>query len=150
MKNRYDEVIARLQLMLEGENDAIAIMATVACELHVASPHHSWTGFYRVTSPGHLTVGPYQGAHGCLHIDFERGVCGAAARMKTTQLVPDVHQFEGHIACSSSTQSELVIPICKDGEVIAVLDLDSDELAAFTQADVDAMEPFCAWLGERF
>ena len=82
-------------------------------------------------------------------ISILSGVCGAAARTKTTQLVPDVHQSEGHIACSSSTRSELVIPICKDGEVIAVLDLDSDELAAFTQADVDAMEPFCAWLGER-
>ena len=149
MSRDYDRVLGELKLMLEGETDAVAMMATVACELHHAFEHLSWTGFYRVTSPGRLTVGPYQGAHGCLHIDFERGVCGAAARTKTTQLVPDVHQFEGHIACSSSTQSELVIPICKDGEVIAVLDLDSDELAAFTQADVDAMEPFCAWLGER-
>ena len=149
MSRDYDRVLGELKLMLEGETDAVAMMATVACELHHAFEHLSWTGFYRVTSPGHLTVGPYQGAHGCLHIDFERGVCGAAARTKATQLVPDVHQFEGHIACSSSTQSELVIPICKDGEVIAVLDLDSDELAAFTQADVDAMEPFCAWLGER-
>ena len=149
MTNRYDEVIERLRLMLEGEEDAIAIMATVACELHVASPHHSWTGFYRVTAPEQLTVGPYQGGHGCLHIPFARGVCGAAARTQTTQLVPDVEQFEGHIACSSSTRSELVLPICKSGEVVAVLDLDSDELAAFSPDDVEALEPFCAWLGER-
>ena len=149
MTNRYDEVIERLRLMLEGEDDAIAIMATVACELHVASPHHSWTGFYRVTAPEQLTVGPYQGGHGCLHISFARGVCGAAARTQTTQLVPDVEQFEGHIACSSSTRSELVLPLCKSGEVVAVLDLDSDELAAFSPDDVEALEPFCAWLGER-
>ena len=147
MKNRYDEVIARLQLTLEGENDAIAIMATVACELHVASPHHSWTGFYRVTSPGHLTVGPYQGAHGCLHIDFERGVCGAAARTKTTQLVPDVHQFEGHIACSSATQSELVLPIFdKAGAVMAVLDIDSNKPAFFSSDDAAVLETLMAAL----
>ena len=149
MKREYTRVLSAIKLMLDGETDPIAIMATVACELHQAFDHLSWTGFYRVTSPGHLTVGPYQGSHGCLHIDFNRGVCGAAARLNQTQLVPDVHQFEGHIACSSSTRSELVLPICKDGVVIAVLDLDSDELAAFTQADVEAMEPFCDWLGER-
>lgn len=149
MSRDYDRVLGELRLMLEGETDAVAMMATIVCELHHAFEHLSWTGFYRVTSPGRLTVGPYQGAHGCLHIDFERGVCGAAARTKTTQLVPDVHQFEGHIACSSSTQSELVIPICKDGAVVAVLDLDSDEPAAFTRDDVAALEPFCDWLGQR-
>ena len=149
MTRDYAQVLKDLHLMVEDERDPIAIMSTVACELHHAFNHLSWTGFYRVTAPKQLTVGPYQGGHGCLHIAFERGVCGAAARLGKTQLVPDVEQFEGHIACSSSTRSELVIPIFKNDEVIAVLDLDSDDLAAFSEVDVEALEPFCAWLGER-
>ncbi len=147
----YDQVLADLRLMLASESDVVAMMATVACELHHAFDHLSWTGFYRVTAPGVLTVGPYQGGHGCLTIPFARGVCGAAARSKQTQIVEDVTAFEGHIACSTTTRSELVVPILSPaGETLAVLDLDSDEPAAFGQLDADALEPFCAWLGERF
>ena len=149
MSPTYSQVLGDLQLMLEGESDAVAIMATVACELHHAFDHLSWTGFYRVSAPKRLTVGPYQGTHGCLHIRFDQGVCGAAARTRQPQLVDDVEQFEGHIACSSATRSELVMPILKAGEVVAVLDLDSEQLAAFSTHDVEALEPFCAWLGER-
>ena len=146
----YKRVLGDLRLMLESERDGVAIMATVACELHQAFEHLSWTGFYRVTAPGVLTVGPYQGSHGCITIPFERGVCGAAARLKQTQIVDDVDAFDGHIACSSSTRSELVVPILSAaGETLAVLDLDSDQTAAFSQADAAALEPFCAWLGER-
>jgi len=146
----YKKVLGDLRLMLESERDPVAIMATVACELHQAFDHLSWTGFYRVTAPGVLTVGPYQGSHGCITIPFERGVCGAAARLKQTQIVDDVDAFDGHIACSSSTRSELVVPILSAaGETLAVLDLDSDQAAAFSPADAAALEPFCAWLGER-
>ena len=149
MSREYTQVLSDLRLMLEDESDPVAIMATVACELHHAFDHLSWTGFYRVSAPGRLTVGPYQGTHGCLHIRFDQGVCGAAARTRQPQLVDDVEQFEGHIACSSATRSELVMPILKAGQVVAVLDLDSEQLAAFSAHDVEALEPFCAWLGER-
>jgi L-methionine (R)-S-oxide reductase len=146
----YKTVLGNLRLMLDSERDGIAIMATVACELHQAFEHLTWTGFYRVTAPGLLTVGPYQGTHGCITIPFERGVCGAAARLKVPQIVDDVDAFDGHIACSSSTRSELVLPILNAaGETVAVLDLDSDHPAAFTAADAAELEPFCAWLGER-
>ena len=122
--------------LTEGETDAVALMATLACEIHGADDRFDWTGFYRVTEPGLLKIGPYQGGHGCLVIPFDRGVCGAAARTGETQLVPDVDAFPGHIACASSTRSELVIPVRNAaGEVIAVLDIDSDQPDAFTKED---------------
>lgn len=147
----YGETIARIEAMLDGEDDWIAAMATVACELHHAFDHYHWTGFYRRTGPQMLTVGPYQGSHGCLHIDFSRGVCGAAARTKATQLVDDVHAFPGHIACASTTQSEIVVPVLSPrGEVLAVLDVDSDDPAAFDEVDQEHLETLCAWLGHNF
>lgn len=132
----YDAVIQRVRAFIEGETDLIAVMATVACELHHAFDTFDWTGFYRVVEPGLLKIGPYQGAHGCLTIPFERGVCGAAARLRQTQVVPDVCEFPGYIACSSSSQSEIVVPvIASDGTLLAVLDVDSDRLAAFDEVD---------------
>ena len=126
-------------------------MATVACELHAAFDYFHWTGFYRTVRPDHLQVGPYQGGHGCIDIPFARGVCGAAARTKTTQLVDDVNQFPGHIACSSSTVSEIVVPVLSpSGVVVAVLDVDSNDPAAFNHIDQEALEGLCAMLGERF
>ncbi len=126
-------------------------MATVVCELHHAFEHFHWTGFYRTVRPGHLQVGPYQGGHGCLDIPFERGVCGAAARERATQLVPDVYEFPGHIACSSSTISEIVVPVMTtEGDVIAVLDVDSDFPDAFDAHDQEALEELCAMLGSRW
>src|SRR5690606_31959158 len=117
-----------------------ALMATIACELHHAHERSDWTGFYRVTGPEMLKIGPYQGGHGCLTIPFSRGVCGAAARTGAVQLVPDVEAFPGHIACSSSTRSELVIPVRNGtGRLLGVLDLDSDSPDAFTDADVVAL-----------
>lgn len=145
--------VARLRIagLLDGETDTIAMMATVACELHHAFDHFHWTGFYRVVSPDLLVIGPYQGGHGCLRIPFDKGVCGAAATTKTTQRVPNVNAFSGHIACSSSTQSELVVPVCRPtGEVVAVFDLDSDGLDAFTDADQHNVEAICADLGARW
>lgn len=144
----YNRVVDHLQAMLDGEDDWVAAMATVACELHHAFDYYDWTGFYRRVAPEMLTVGPYQGTHGCLHIEFSRGVCGAAARTKTTQLVDDVHAFDGHIACSSSTSSEIVVPVLdRAGEVRAVLDVDSDAPAAFTAVDQQHLERLCEWLG---
>lgn len=122
--------------LVDGETDEIALMATIACEVHHSDSRFDWTGFYRVTAPNLLKIGPYQGGHGCLVIPFDKGVCGAAARSGETQLVADVDAFPGHIACASSTQSELVIPVKNaKGQVIAVFDIDSDQPDAFTQND---------------
>lgn len=139
-------VLARtLAALTEGETDEVALMATLACEIHHADDRFDWTGFYRVTEPGVLKIGPYQGGHGCLVIPFTRGVCGAAAREGRTQLVPDVEAFPGHIACSSSTRSELVIPVFgAGGRLIGVLDIDSDQPDAFTEADARALEAILA------
>jgi GAF domain-containing protein len=149
--DRYAEVARTIESLLEGENDWVAAMATVASELHQAFDYYDWTGFYRVQGGEQLVIGPYQGGHGCLRIPFGRGVCGAAARTRQTQLVPDVSAFEGHIACSSTTRSELVVPIvAPGGRLIAVLDVDSDAPAAFTEIDRDGLQKICERLGARF
>lgn len=138
MRADYETLAKTLAALTEGEEDVIALMATVTCELHHSDDRFDWTGFYRVTGPEMLKIGPYQGGHGCLQIPFSRGVCGAAARTGETQLVADVDAFPGHIACASSTRSEVVLPVWnKAGELIAVLDIDSDQPDAFTQADAD-------------
>ncbi len=147
---RYDEVIADIAAITEGEDDWICVLSTVCCELHGAFGHLQWTGFYRVVAPRFLAVGPYQGGHGCLRIDFDRGVCGAAARTREVQDVPDVEAFPGHIACSSATRSELVVPVVTPGGVLlAVLDLDSDDPAAFGPVDVAAVTRLCEALGRQ-
>ena len=136
MKINYSELSGVISSLCSDESDAVALMATIVCEVHHGDTRFDWTGFYRVTEPGLLKIGPYQGGHGCLVILFERGVCGAAARTGETQLVPDVEAFPGHIACSSSTRSELVIPVRNGaGEIIAVFDIDSDKPNAFTETD---------------
>jgi L-methionine (R)-S-oxide reductase len=129
----YPDLQARLRALTHGETDAVALMA---CELHQSHPMADWTGFYRVVAPELLKIGPYQGGHGCLVIPFSRGVCGACARTGAVQNVPDVDAFPGHIACASSTRSELVLPV-RDGagRLLGVLDIDSDTPAAFTAAD---------------
>jgi GAF domain-containing protein len=132
----YTELAKTIKALTEGETDEVALMATLACELHHADDRFDWTGFYRVTEPELLKIGPYQGGHGCLQIPFEKGVCGAAARTGKTQLVPDVDAFPGHIACASSTRSEIVLPVWnKAGDLIAVLDIDSNQPDAFTEED---------------
>lgn len=147
----YDQVLRRIDALLEGEDDWIAAMATVACELHHAFDDYHWTGFYRAVSDELLVIGPYQGGHGCLRISFGQGVCGAAARTRQTQLVPDVARFPGHIACSSTTRSEIVVPVLRmNGQVLAVLDVDSDLPAAFDDTDRIFLERLCAKLGRRF
>ena len=147
----YEAVLRRIDALLDGEDDWIAAMATVACELHHAFGHFHWTGFYRAVTDDLLVIGPYQGGHGCLRIPFARGVCGAAARTQETQLVPDVEAFPGHIACSSTTRSEIVVPvITPEGRLLAVLDVDSDDPDAFDATDQAMLERLCARLGQQF
>ncbi len=141
----YSALGARISSLTEGETDEVALMATLACEIHHSDSRFDWTGFYRVAAPELLKIGPYQGGHGCLTIPFSRGICGAAARSGKTQLVPDVHAFPEHIACASSTRSELVIPVFGARErLIGVLDIDSDQPDAFTAGDATALEGILA------
>ena len=135
------DLIARIHALCKGEEDFIAIMATVSAELFHAVDGYDWVGFYRVVAPDLLKIGPYQGGHGCLVIPFGRGVCGVAARQQAIQLVEDVDCFEGHIACSSSTKSELVIP-CFDqsGHLLGVLDIDSEQPNFFKWQDADHLD----------
>ena len=156
----YAALQKQIAALLDGEDDWTAALATVACELHHADARFHWTGFYRAVRGGEpgadpagglLIVGPYQGGHGCLRISFTRGVCGAAARERQTQLVPDVEAFPGHIACSSTTRSEIVVPVLTPGgRLLAVLDIDSDWPDAFDASDQAALEALCADLGRRF
>ncbi|RZA24123.1 MAG: GAF domain-containing protein [Proteobacteria bacterium] len=140
-EKHYEEVYDQISGLLTADSDWVAAMATIVCELHGAFELYNWTGFYRVVRDDHLQIGPYQGGHGCLDIPFSKGVCGAAARTKKTQLVPDVELFEGHIACSSSTRSEVVVPFVNaQGEVLAVLDVDSDTESAFDEIDKNWLE----------
>ena len=146
----YTSLIKTIASLTEGEDDVIALMATVVCELHRSDDRFDWTGFYRVTSPEMLKIGPYQGGHGCLQIPFTRGVCGAAARLGETQLVPDVKAFADHIACASSTRSELVLPVWdRAGTLLAVLDIDSDQFDAFTVLDADSLAEILATIFAR-
>lgn len=142
--DEWSEVSGRITALVEGEHDEIARMATIACELYHAFDHFDWVGFYRVVEPEVLKIGPYQGGHGCLVIPFSKGVCGAAARTGKTQLVPDVNAIADHIACSATTRSEIVLPVFSGGELIAVLDIDSDTPDAFTTGDQQALEAIIA------
>jgi L-methionine (R)-S-oxide reductase len=137
----YADALRDLDAVLAGIEDDVTAMATCACLLHERLPYASWAGFYRVVAPNLLRVGPYQGPLGCLEIPFDRGVCGAAASSRTTQLVADVHAFAGHIACDAAARSEIVVPIFdRRGELIAVLDVDSHQPAAFDQEDRAGLE----------
>jgi GAF domain-containing protein len=126
-------VIKQLQSLLDGEADAIACMANVAALLHETFGFW-WTGFYRVVGE-ELLLGPFQGPIACMHIPFGKGVCGTSWKENRTLMVPDVEEFPGHIACSAASRSEIVVPMKKGGDVVAVLDIDSKDLATFTQVD---------------
>lgn len=145
MKIDYPTLGKTLASLTEGETDSVALMATVSCEVHHSDARFDWTGFYRVVAPELLKIGPYQGGHGCLVIPFSRGVCGAAARTGEVQLVADVDAFPGHIACASSTRSELVLPVWNgEGTLLGVFDIDSDQPDAFTQEDATQMATLLA------
>ena len=137
---RYTALFRTLDALCEGETDQVALMATIACELYSASESFNWVGFYRSIGNDTLKIGPYQGAHGCLTIPFSRGICGKCAREKTIQSVADVTKVQDHIACSSTTRSEIVLPILSStGDLIAVLDIDSDTPQAFDEVDEEQL-----------
>ncbi len=144
---RYAELAREIAAVLAAEPNVTARMATVASMLHDAFDSYFWTGFY-VVDPAkgdELVVGPYQGTLGCLRIAFGRGVCGAAAAQRQTQLVEDVHAFPGHIACDSRSNSEIVVPVFDQaGALIAVFDVDSTDLAAFDAVDAEWLERILA------
>ena len=136
----YRELARQLESVLAGIDDRAAEMATVSCLVHHAFGH-LWTGFYRVVSAGLLRVGPYQGTLGCLEIPFGKGVCGTAAARRETVVVPDVNAFPGHIACDGRSRSEIAVPVFgRDGELIAVFDVDSNREATFDDQDREGLE----------
>ena len=144
---RYAELEAEILAVLDGEPNRTARMATVASMLADAFPDFFWTGFYVVDPdrPDELVVGPYQGTLGCLRIAFGRGVCGAAARDRATQIVEDVHAFPGHIACDARSASEIVVPVLDaQGALIAVFDVDATVTSAFDAVDAQALERLMA------
>lgn len=147
----YHQALRELDAVLDGSPaDPVTAMATAASILHGHLPYASWTGFYRVVAPELLRVGPYQGPVGCLEIPFARGVCGAAARERAPQLVPDVHAFPGHIACDAAARSEVVVPVDDAaGNLVAVFDVDSHEPASFDDDDRAGLEKIAAWMADR-
>ena len=141
-EEKYRLLTEQLKALLEGETDQVAMMANVAAAIQ-AEMGVFWTGFYRVVG-NELVLGPFQGPIACMHIGFGRGVCGTAWEQRQTIVVPDVELFPGHIACSSLSRSEIVVPLFgTDGEVVAVLDIDSTELATFDQVDRIHLETIC-------
>lgn len=136
---QYDLLALQLKALLEGETDPVAKMANMAAVLQ-AEFGFWWTGFYRVSGE-ELILGPFQGPVACMHILFGKGVCGTAWARNETIVVPDVEQFPGHIACSSASRSEIVVPVHDPlGAVVAVLDIDSDRLGTFDDVDKEALE----------
>ena len=141
-REKYRLLTEQIRALIEGESDSIAVMANVCAAIHETMGFF-WTGFYRVQG-GELILGPFQGPVACMHIAFGRGVCGTAWKEQRTIVVPDVEQFPGHIACSSLSRSEIVVPVfSKDGTVVAVLDIDSKELATFDDIDRQYLETIC-------
>ena len=143
---QYAQLLQQAEALLHGERDLIANAANLSALLFNALPDLNWAGFYLYD--GHeLVVGPFQGLPACVRIPLDKGVCGAAARTRETQRVEDVHAFPGHIACDSASQSEIVVPLIKDGVLIGVLDIDSPKLARFDADDQQGLEAIArAWV----
>ena len=132
-EEKYEVLYRQIEALMEGESDMIANIANVAAMIH-STFHFWWTGFYRVVGE-ELVLSPFQGDLACSRIKYGRGVCGTAWKSQTTQVVPDVELFPGHIACSSLSRSEIVVPVWRGGEIVAVLDIDSEHLATFDEVD---------------
>lgn len=146
-EEKYIELVNNIKAIIDGETDMIAIMSNVAAEIHQTMKFW-WTGFYRVIND-ELILGPFQGPIACIHIAYGRGVCGTAWQKAETIIVPDVEQFPGHIACSSQSRSEIVVPVFShdnEKKVIAVLDIDSEHLATFDETDRKYLEEICELL----
>ncbi|MBE5104609.1 GAF domain-containing protein [Bacillus thuringiensis] len=144
-EKQYETVIKQLDALLTGESNVVANLSNASALLNQFLDRVNWVGFY-VTEGNQLVLGPFQGMPACVRIPFGRGVCGVAAETKTTQLVADVHQFPGHIACDSASNSEIVVPIIKEGTVIGVLDIDSPEKNRFDEVDQHYLEKFVGTL----
>ncbi|MDZ5605758.1 GAF domain-containing protein [Bacillus pseudomycoides] len=140
-EQQYETVIKQLDALLTGESNVVANLANASALLNQFLERINWVGFY-VTEGNQLVLGPFQGMPACVRIPFGRGVCGVAAETKTTQLIADVHQFPGHIACDSASNSEIVVPIIKEGNIIGVLDIDSPEKNRFDKVDQHYLEKF--------
>lgn len=139
---KYELLTCQIRSLIEGEMDAVAVMSNVAAAIHQTMGFW-WTGFYRVVN-NELVLGPFQGPVACMHIPFGKGVCGTAWKQTKTVIVPDVEQFPGHIACSSESKSEIVVPVFgRDNTVVAVLDIDSDKLNTFDETDRKYLEEIC-------
>ena len=144
-EEQYKMLVEQIGSLIAGETDKVAVMSNVAAAIHQEMKFW-WTGFYRVVGD-ELVLGPFQGPVACMHIPFGRGVCGTAWQREQTILVPDVEQFPGHIACSSASRSEIVVPVFdKEGRVTAVLDIDSEQLATFDETDQRYLEEICRML----
>ena len=146
-EEKYMDMVSGIRALIEGETDMIAVMSNVAAEIHQTMGFW-WTGFYRVIGD-ELVLGPFQGPIACMHIAYGRGVCGTAWKKAETIIVPDVEQFPGHIACSSQSRSEIVVPVFShddEKKVIAVLDIDSEHLATFDETDRKYLEEICGLL----
>ena len=142
---KYNFLTEQIRALIEGETDSVAVMANVCAAIHEAMGFW-WTGFYRVKD-GELVLGPFQGPVACMHIGFGKGVCGTAWKEQRTVIVPDVEQFPGHIACSSLSRSEIVVPVfSQNAEIVAVLDIDSKELSTFDEIDQEYLEGICRML----
>jgi len=144
----YGDLLKAIDAITADEPDGVANMANAAALLWQYLPDLNWAGFYRMVG-GELVLGPFQGKAACIRIPVGRGVCGTAAATATTQLVEDVHAFPGHIACDAASRSELVVPVVRDGAVVAVVDLDSPEPARFDAADAHGCEAIAALLARR-
>jgi GAF domain-containing protein len=144
----YRELVKSADALTSGESDGVANMSNIAALLWEFLPDVNWTGFYRVVD-GELVLGPFQGKTACIRIPFGRGVCGAAAQTGETQLVEDVHAFPGHIACDANSASELVVPVMRDGQVIAVVDLDSPSRGRFDDDDALGIQSLVAVIADR-
>lgn len=138
-EEKYRQLLPIAQSLMQGEEDLIARMANLAALLHHEFGFW-WTGFYRTEGSSQLILGPFQGPLACTRIDYGRGVCGTSWAEMRTIIVPDVEQFPGHIACSSESRSEIVVPVWQHDEIVAVLDIDSRELGTFDQTDQDYLE----------
>jgi L-methionine (R)-S-oxide reductase len=141
----YRELVQQLKGLVAGERDFIANLANAAALIYHSLPELNWAGFY-LLKEGELVVGPFQGKPACVRIPLGKGVCGTAAAQRMTQVVRDVNQFPGHIACDAASNSEIVVPMLRDGELIGVLDLDSPKLARFDEEDRQGLEQFVASL----
>lgn len=144
----YRELIPQIQSLVKGETDLVANLANTSSALKMAFPQVSWVGFY-LFREGELVLGPFQGKPACVRIAMGKGVCGTAAQKRETVIVPNVHEFPGHIVCDPDSKSEIVIPLIKGSKLLGVLDVDSNSYNTFGPVDKHYLEHLCQWLSQH-